>query len=647
MNYKFRNRLETINLTEKFRAERPRLEKEFQEVLDRQKHLALCVLDHTEKFGDRAVLHDKVYGQWQHISWNELAGNMYAVAGGLLELGLKEEDRVGIFSGNRAEWHFADLGSQMIRVINVPVYPTNSTNEAEFLANHSGMKVLFVSGQDQYDKSRPLLEKCPALEKIIVFHRGTKIDDDPRVMMWDDFLEMGRNAGHRDRIEEIKKRCHYDDVLTIVYTSGTTGDPKGVVLTHKNIMHNGWSIGTYAQGPFSTDISTFSWLPLSHALERSWDYGFLASAAHIWYCDDHTKAMEYIQEANTTHMFNAARLFEKVYSTLFAKIQEAPALKQKMFYWSTGVAKKAGDIVLAGGTPSLSLKLKRAVADKLVLHKVRDLFGKNMKHVGSGGSSLNPEIEKFFFYCGMLVTQGYGLTETSPGIIFNGHEHFKLGTVGFVVPLSEMRIDPATGELQFKGPNVFKEYYRDPEATKEAFTPDGWFKSGDVGVMDEDGYVAITDRLKDLIITAGGKNIAPQKIEVLMCEDHYIENVAVAGEGRKYISAIVAPNFESLAEWASKKGIEYSSNEELIGKPGVKDLYRELVEKRQQVLGQVERIKKFTLIPQVFSQEAGEITPTLKVKRKVVLNNYRDLVEAMYAEAADNSASENVISTAS
>ncbi|HOP31365.1 MAG TPA: long-chain fatty acid--CoA ligase [Spirochaetota bacterium] len=632
VGYKFRNRLNRVNLTEKFKAEKAELEKEFQEVLDRQKHHSLCIINLSKKFGDRAVLHDKAYGSWQETSWNQLAEQMHAVAAALLESGITEGDRVGIFSNNRAEWHIADLGSMLIRAIDVPIYPTNSTKEAEYIVNHSGLKVLFLAGQTQYDRGYPLLDKCPGLEKIVVFHRDTKIHNDPRVIMWGDFLAMGRKAGHKDKIEDIKTRCHYDDPCTIVYTSGTTGEPKGVVLTHKNFMHNGWSIGKYTQGPFSPDDSTFSWLPLSHALERSWDYGFLTSGSHIWYCDDHTKVMEYIQEANTTHMFNAARLFEKVYSTLFTKIKEAPEKKQKIFFWSIKVAKEAGEMVLAGKVPPLSLRFKRSLADKLVLHKVRDLFGKNMHHVGSGGSSLNPEIEKFFFYCGMLVTQGYGLTETAPGIIFNGHQVFRLGTVGGVVPLSEMRIDPASGELQFRGPNVFKEYYKNPQATKEAFTEDGWFRSGDVGIMDDDGFVAITDRLKDLIITAGGKNVAPQKIEVLMCEDHYIENVAVAGEGKKYITAIIAPDFINLAEWAAKNGIEYSSNEELIAKPEVTALYKDIIDRRQKDLGQVEQIKKFTLIPQIFSQEAGEVTPTLKIKRKVVLNNYRNLVEAMYAE---------------
>ncbi len=632
MGYQFRNKLKKVNLTEKFRIEKPQLEKEFQEVLDTLKHHGLCMLDYAKKFGDKPVLHDKVYGEWEVVTWSQLAEMMNAVAAGLIELGMKEQDRIGIYSGNRAEWHIADLGAQLIRLIDVPVYPTNSTKETEFIVNHSGCRVLFVSTQVQYDRAYPLFERCPSLEKIIVFDRRTSVTADPRVIMWDDFLELGRKAGHRDKIEDIKTRCHYDDILTIVYTSGTTGEPKGVMLSHKNFMHNGWSIGKYTQGPFGYDDSTMSWLPLSHTLERSWDYGFLTWGASIWYCDDHTKVMEYIQEANTTHMFNAARLFEKIYATLFTKIKEASPLKQKLFFWSIGIAKQAGDMVLEGKMPPLGLRFKRAVADKLVLHKVRDLFGKNMHHVGSGGSSLNPEIEKFFFYCGMLVTQGYGLTETSPGIIFNGHEVFKLGTVGAVVPLSEMRIDPKTGELQFKGPNVFKEYYRNPEATKAAFTEDGWFKSGDVGVMDSDGFIAITDRLKDLIITAGGKNVAPQKIEVMLCEDHYIENVAIAGEGKKYITAIIAPDFITLAEWAAANGIKYSSNEELIAKPEVIALYQEIIDKRQKDLGQVEQIKKFRLIPRIFSQEAGEVTPTLKIKRKVVLEHYKDLIDAMYQE---------------
>lgn len=632
MRSKFRNKLKIVNLTEKFKTDRLALEKEFQAHLDRIRHHALFVLKTAEKCPDRIVLHDRVYGQWEHISWKQLAEKINAVAAGLIEFGIKEQDRVGIYSANRAEWHMADLGSQLIRAIDVPVYPTNSTKEAEYIINHSGLRVLFVSTQVQYDRSYELLDRCQSLEKIIVFHRGTKIADDPRVIMWDDFIELGRKAGHKDKIEDIKTRCHYDDILTIVYTSGTTGEPKGVMLSHKNFLHNGWSIAQYAQGPFTPEHSTLSWLPLSHALERSWNYGFLTAGAQLWYCDDHTKVMEYIQEANTTNMFNAARLFEKVYSTLFTKIKDAPPLKQKLFFWSIGVAKKAGDMVLEGGSPTLALRFKRAIADKLVLHKVRDLFGKNMHHLGSGGSSLNPEIEKFFFYCGMLVTQGYGLTETSPGIVFNGHEVFKTGTIGYVVPLSEMRIDAATGELQFRGPNVFKEYYKNPQATKDAFTDDGWFKSGDVGVMDRDGFVTITDRLKDLIITAGGKNVAPQKIEVLLCEDHYIENVAVAGEGKKYIAAIIAPDFINLAEWAAKNGIQYSSNEELIAKPEVVAFFREIIDNRQKDLGQVEQIKKFTLIPRIFTQEAGEVTPTLKIKRKVVLNNYKDLVEAMYEE---------------
>jgi long-chain acyl-CoA synthetase len=287
-------------------------------------------------------------------------------------------------------------------------------------------------------------------------------------------------------------------------------------------------------------------------------------------------------------------------------------------------------MVLAGKQPGLVLFLKRKLADKLVLHKVRALFGKNMDHVNYGGAPLNAEIEKFFFYCGLLVTSGYGLTETSPVIAMNGSKAFKFGTVGPVSPLVEVRIDKDTGEIQAKGPNIFKEYYKKPDKTKEAFTSDGWFRTGDIGKLDEDGYLMITDRLKDLIITSGGKNIAPQMIELLMTEDHFIEYIAVVGDARQYISALVVPSFENLEDWAKKNGIAFSSREDLIKNPDVIEFYKSIIEDRQKDLGQVEHIKKFTLLSKEFSQETGEITPTMKVKRKVVQEKYKELIDAMY-----------------
>ena len=619
-----------INYTEKFNAEKEYFEKEFQQYLDEWQQTAVMVINQAKKYGDRAELHHKPYGKWETYTWNQMAENMFAVAAALLEYGIKEEDKIGIFSTNRAEWHLSDLGSQLIRCIPVPIYATNTEQETEYIVNDAEIKVLFVGRQLNYDRSYALLDKCPKLEKIVVFHRGTNIHNDKRVVMWDDFLNVGRAANRKSEVEEIMKRAHYDDICTIIYTSGTTGDPKGAVHSHKTLMHNSYAVGRYTQKGYSDQDSTLCMLPLSHVLERSWDFGCMSMGMQIWYCEDHNEILDHLQEANPSTMNSVPRLFEKMYSTVFTGIKGESPTKQKLFNWSVEVGRQHGDLVLAGIQPGPFLNLKRKIADKLVLHKVRDIFGKNIDHVNYGGAAINQEIEKFFFYCGILITGGYGLTETSPVITMNGPEYFRFGSVGPITPLAEARIDPETGEIQAKGPNIFKEYYNKPEQTKEAFTEDGWFKTGDIGHFDENGYLHITDRLKDIIVTSGGKNISPQVIEVIMAEDHYIEFVAVVGDGRKYISALIVPCFENLEDWATKQGIKFSNRVELINNPKVVSFYQNIINKRQEHMGQVERIKKFTLLENEFSQETGEITPTMKVKRKVVETKYKDLIDAMY-----------------
>lgn len=619
-----------INYSEKYLAERDILEKDFQKHLDEWQQTAVMVINLAKKYGDRAQLHHKPYGQWETFTWNQVAENMFAVASALMEAGIKEEDKIGIFSPNRAEWHLSDLGSQLMRCVPVPIYATNTEAETEYIINDAQIKILFVGRQMQYDRSHKLLDKCPTLEKIVVFHRDTKIHDNKRIVMWDDFLKLGREANHKEEIEAIMKRAHYEDICTIIYTSGTTGEPKGAVHTHKTLMHNSWGVGRYLQAGFNENDSTLSMLPLTHVLERSWEYGIFSMGMQIWYCEDHNEILEYLLEANTTIMNSAPRLFEKIYSTLFTKIKEASPMKQKIFYWSVGVGKEYGDLVLDGIQPGAFLTFKRKLADKLVLHKVRDLFGTNMDHLNYGGAALSPDIERFFFYAGVLITAGYGLTETSPVIAMNGPHAFKFGTVGPCCPLVDVRIDPETGEIQAKGPNIFKGYYNKPEATAEAFTEDGWFKTGDIGRIDEDGYLMITDRLKDLIITSGGKNIAPQLIELLIGEDIFIEYIAAVGDGRQFISALIVPSFENLEDWASKEGIAYENRTDLIKHPQVIELYQKIVDTKQKDLGQVEKVKKFTLLENEFSQETGEITPTMKVKRKVVQEKYKDLIDAMY-----------------
>jgi len=619
------------NLTEEYRLNKKSLEKEFQDFLDKNKHLGYMVLDRVEKYKSRAELHHKPSGKWETITWEQLGEQIIAVSSGLLELGVKEGDRTGIFSLNRAEWHICDLGSLCIRAIDVPVYATNTTEETEYLINDAGVKVLFVGRQEHYDKSYGLLDRCESLEYIIVFQEGTKISTgDKRVMMWDDFLDLGRKADHAAEIKDIKTRCHYDDPATLIYTSGTTGEPKGAVHTHKSIMHNSWSVGQYPQAGHNDTESSMCMLPLTHVLERSWNYGIFELGGSIYYCEDHTQIMDYLIEANPNVMNSAPRFFEKVYSTIMTGVEEAPPIKKKLFKWATSVGAAAGDLRMNDEPLPFGLNLKYKLADFLILKKVKAVFGKNMHHMNAGGAPLNAEIAKFFYDIGLTVCLGYGLTETAPVVVMNGPTCFKFGSSGPAVPLVDFRIDADTGEIQVKGPNVVKEYYNKPKQTKEAFTEDGWFKTGDIGNFDDDGYLYITDRLKDLIITSGGKNIAPQMIETIMSEDFYIEYVAVIGDARNYITALIVPSFDALKEWARKNKITYDSIEDLIQKEEVISFYKGLIDKRQQHLGRVEQIKKFTLLPREFSQEEGEITPTMKVKRKVVENKYIDLINKMY-----------------
>lgn len=621
------------NLTAEYANRRPELEKEFQAFLEKNRHFGLMVHDRAKKFGDREELIHKTYGTWERISWNEMSRTMHMVSASLIEFGIQDEDRVGIYSANRPEWHLSDLGALCVRAVTVPIYPTNSTKEAEYIVNDAGIRVLFVGRQEQYDRAYPLLDRCACLEHIVVFHRGTTIDTgDPRVMTWDDFLATGAKAGHADEIARRAQRCHWDDKCTLIYTSGTTGEPKGAVHTHKSLMHNSWAVGYFPQAGHGEDDMTLCMLPLSHVLERSWDYGIMQMDARICYCEDHTQILEIMKEANATIMNSAPRLFEKIYSTIHAGVQQAPPAKQKIFRWAMKIAEKAGDRRMNGRMLGPWLWLRYRLAHKLVLHKIVDLFGNRMHHLNAGGAPLSPEIARFFYNAGVLITVGYGLTETAPVLAMNGPSCFKFGSCGPVVPLVDIRIDPETGEIQARGPNIVQGYFNKPKQTAEAFTEDGWFRTGDIGRFDEDGYLYITDRIKDLIITSGGKNIAPQLIESLMTEDFFIEYIAIIGDARNYLTALVVPSFSSLEAWALKKGLGWSSREELVGKPEVVEHFKKIIDQRQKDLGRVEQIKKFTLLAHEFSQDAGEITPTMKVKRKVVEKKYADIIERMYRE---------------
>lgn len=604
-------------------------EKEFAEYLEREKHLALMIRSRVKKYGDSKIaVRHKVYGEWEAFTWAQFGELIDACAKGLLELGVKEKDFVGIFSQNRVEWAVSDYASFSVRAASVPVYATNSAAELKYIVDHAEIEILFVADQVQYDKAMSIFDSSPSLRKVIVYDRNADVEKSDRVMKWDDFLELGRRSDKNKELEERISRLESDDLSTLIYTSGTTGQPKAVMLTHK-----GWFAMLFGTGyhiPIvDTDVN-LAFLPLSHVFERAWSYFILCGNGQVDYCHD-TKALEqFLVESRPHYMCSVPRLWEKIYAKVKEGINQAPPEQQKAFEWALKVGGEYHGHLRDQKPISPELQQEYDKADKLVLSRIRAIFGGRTKVYNTGGAAFSGEIAEFFFNAGVLLLQGYGMSECFVITVANP-THNKFGTCGPVVPLMDVKI-AEDGEILAKGPSMFIGYYKDPEMTKEVLTEDGYMKTGDIGFIDDEGFISITDRKKDLMKTSGGKYIAPQQIETLLKEDYYFEQVATIGDGRKYVSALIVPSFEALENWAKQKGISYSSREELVKHPDVIKFYRERIDVRTKDLGQVEKVKKFTLMAEEFTQENGILTPTQKLKRKAVNERYKDIIESMYVE---------------
>ncbi len=603
--------------------------KEFDRFLEREKHLGLMVRNRVKKYGDKKVaVRHKPHGEWIAYTWGQFGSMIESTARGLLESGAKENEMVGIFASNSAWWAIVDYACFSIRACSVPVYATNSAKELEYIVNDAGIRILFAGNQEQYEKAMAVKKTSKILKKIVVFDPLAKIEKSDEVMYLEDFMEMGKKAGRDKELEERISRLDSEDLSTLIYTSGTTGEPKGVMLTHKN-----WLAMLFATGYYipivETDVN-LAFLPLSHVFERAWSYFILCNNGQVDYCHDTKAILEFLKESRPHYMCSVPRMWEKVYAMVQDGMANAPEKKQKIFKWALGVGgeyqARKRDRKFIG--PWLGFKHKVAYA--LVLKKVKGIFGGRNKVFNCGGSAFSGEIAEFFFNAGVLLLQGYGMTECFVISVANP-EHNKFGTCGPVVPLMQVRISPE-GEIQATSPSMMKGYWNKPELTKEMFTEDGWIKTGDVGYIDDEGYVTITDRIKDLFKTSGGKYISPQQIETLLKEDIYFEQAAAIGDQRKFVSALIVPAFEPLTNWANKNGISFSSREELLKNPAVVKFYRDKIDHYTRDLGQVEKIKKFTLLPKEFTQEDGEITPTQKIRRKIINQRYKDIIDAMYAE---------------
>ncbi len=578
---------------------------------------------------DNAMLYKKG-GEWKEIGVEELGVTVRRLSLALRAAGVKTDDRVAILSENRPEWTIADFAILTANAVTVPIYPTLLAWQVEFILNDSGAVAVFVSNQEQLDKVREICGQCPALRQIIAFESPQPLPSNGRA--YADLLEEGARAEREEGNETFRTRLKArqpGDLATIVYTSGTTGNPKGAMLTHGNIASN--IKASIEPMPIQPNDLALNILPLSHILERMVDFAYLYKGVRIAYAEDVTNVAQNLQELRP-HFFAAVpRLFEKMQGRILDTVAQAPAARQKIFHWALGVAKERLPYRVESKPMPLGLKLKSAVADKLVFTKIKERLGGRIRFIISGGAPLSPELAAFFIGAGIEIYEGYGLTETSPVIALNTPGARRIGTVGKIIPGIEVRI-AEDGEILTRGPHIMRGYFNNDEATEKAIDAEGWFHTGDIGEIDADGFLKITDRKKDIIVNAYGKNIAPQPLENLLKTSPYIGTAVLLGDRRQFLAVLIVPNFERLERDAAALGLTFSSREELVRNEQVRGIVQREIDRLNEQLGRHERIRRFTLLPRDFSIDEDEITPSLKVKRKNVEKKYADVIEAMYAD---------------
>jgi len=578
---------------------------------------------------DHVAYSEKKNGRWVSLTYGEVGKLVETLAAGLHGLGVRRGDKIAILSANNPRWGISDYAITGMGCATVTVYPTLIPSQIQFILEDSDTKMIIAQDQVQTDKVLSFFDSSPKLEKIICMDDTVAATEN--VMRFQDVLELGiKSQGEGFSLAEESKQCKPDDLLTLIYTSGTTGNPKGVMLTHSNLVSNVQA--TNKALAIDHNDSFLSFLPLSHSFERMAGHFFAFSAnTSVYFAESMDTIAENMGEVKPTLMTSVPRLYEKMYTKVLDKVAGDPALRQKIFWWAIGVGKEAAKLLQRNQQPTGFLAFKYGVASKLVFSKIKERVGGKLRFFVSGGAPLSKEIGEFFAAANIAILEGYGLTETSPVITVNRAELYKFGTVGKVIDGVEVKI-AEDGEILCKGPNVMKGYYNNPEDTAEAIDKDGWFHTGDIGEFDEDNYLRITDRKKNLLVTSGGKNIAPAPMEIALGSEKFIDNILVVGDNRKFISALVVPSFEALEEWATMNSVEYSDRSGLIENPRVKQLFEDIVTSVMTKFARYEQVKKIELLPDVWSIESGELTPKLSVKRKVVEKKYADVIEKMYTD---------------
>ena len=591
--------------------------------------LARLFWSRVDKSGDAPAQQFKRGGKWETLTWRQVGEIVREVALGLLALGRQKGEAVALLSASRAEWVQADFAIFSAGCMTIPVYPSYTPEQLAYIVNDSGAKTLIVEDPAQLAKALEVRGKMASLEQIVVIqgYQG----QERSVHTWDELRRMGRDNAERlksvlaDRVASTRP----EDVATIVYTSGTTGPPKGVVQTHAN--HVG-SLNSVAQinkvGPGDVHLL---FLPLAHSFARMESFLGVHRGLTTAFAENLDKVAENLREVRPHFICSVPRVFEKVYAKILAGVEAGSPVKKKIFHWAMGVGRQVSQLQQAKKAIPGGAGFKHKIAHKLVFSKLHHALGGRLRFAVSGGAPLSREIAEFFHAAGILILEGYGLTETCPVLTFNREDHFKFGSVGSAIPGVELKIVP-DGEILARGSNIAtKGYFKKPEATQEVFEPGGWFHTGDIGKIDPEGFLFITDRKKDLIVTAGGMNIAPQNIENLLKTDPFISQVMVYGDRRPYPVALITLNPEELGKFAKEQGILATDPASLAKHPKLVERVSRIVEKKNAELQSYAKIKKFAVLPADFSQEGGELTPTLKVKRKFVTDKYQRMIDSLYA----------------
>ncbi len=578
----------------------------------------------TSKNPDKVAYRYKSAGAWKGVTWREQAETCKKISKSLMALGVKKGDRVNILSQTRLEWVQCDFGIANCDAVTVGIYPTNLAPDCAYIINHCDAEVIFVENQDQLNKVQQVRKDTPKLRQIIIFDGASSADGS--VLSFADFLRKGERVSDTD-FEARTKSIRPDDLASLVYTSGTTGVPKGVMLTHENLLFvSDSAVQCLYLEPY---FETLLFLPLAHVFARLIVYFCLYKGLAIAFAESVEKVADNLKEIRPHWFASVPRIFEKIYTKITAGVQDAGGIKEKLFNWALGVGYQASRLQQNKQSIPGGLQFKHNLANKLVLHKIQEAFGGRLVWAVSGSAPLNKSIAEFFHACGVLILEGIGMTENTSFTNVNLYDHNKFGTVGPVGPGIEMKLAP-DGEVLYRSKGNMKGYFKNPAATAETIDQDGWLYTGDIGEIDADGFLKITDRKKELIITSGGKNIAPQRLERILRTSRFISQAMAYGDRKKYVTALVTLNREQVEPWAREHGLTFNGFDELANHPQIKALIDDEVKTKNAELASFESVKKVTIVPQDFSIAAGELTPTLKLKRKVVTDKYRQLLEQMY-----------------